>query len=63
MFHQINCRWFLSQDLKHINPTLVAVSKTKPLELILEAYEAGQRHFGENYPQELISKATDERVC
>ena len=27
---------------------LVAVSKTKPVELLFEAYEAGQRDFGEN---------------
>ncbi|MBL7903002.1 MAG: YggS family pyridoxal phosphate-dependent enzyme [Bacteroidia bacterium] len=38
------------------NVTLVAVSKTKPIEAVLEAYEAGQRDFGENYVQELISK-------
>lgn len=36
--------------------TLVAVSKTKPVESILEAYGAGQRHFGENYVQELVDK-------
>lgn len=36
--------------------TLVAVSKTKPNELILEAYEAGQRIFGENRVQELTAK-------
>ncbi|TDH69313.1 hypothetical protein CCR75_003932 [Bremia lactucae] len=36
--------------------TLVAVSKTKPVEDVLEAYEAEQRHFGENYIQELIQK-------
>lgn len=36
--------------------TLVAVSKTKPKELLLEAYEAGQRDFGENYVQELVEK-------
>ena len=36
---------------------LVAVSKTKPIEAIIEAYEAGQRHFGENYVDELIEKA------
>lgn len=36
---------------------LVAVSKTKPIEMIIKLYEAGQRHFGENYVQELISKA------
>jgi PLP dependent protein len=36
--------------------TLVAVSKTKPVEMIKEAYEAGQRNFGENYAQELAEK-------
>lgn len=38
------------------NVTLVAVSKTKPNEAILEAYNAGQRVFGENKVQELSSK-------
>ena len=38
---------------------LVAVSKTKPLELLMEAYEHGQRVFGENYVQELIGKASE----
>ena len=37
--------------------TLVAVSKTKPTASILEAYEAGQRVFGENKVQELAQKA------
>ncbi len=36
---------------------LVAVSKFKPVEAIREAYEAGQRSFGENRPQELAAKA------
>ena len=36
--------------------TLVAVSKTKPVSDIQEAYEAGQRVFGENYPQEMRDK-------
>ena len=36
---------------------LVAVSKTQPAEAIAEAYEAGQRDFGENYVQELVAKA------
>ena len=36
---------------------LVAVSKFKPVEDILEAYRAGQRAFGENRPQELAAKA------
>ncbi|KAL7729475.1 hypothetical protein ACLKA6_009033 [Drosophila palustris] len=38
-------------------PLLVAVSKTKPAECIIEAYNAGQRHFGENYVQELVEKS------
>ena len=36
--------------------TLVAVSKTHPTEAIAEAYEAGQRVFGESRPQELRAK-------
>ncbi len=36
--------------------TLVAVSKTKPNEELMQAYEAGQRLFGENKVQELIGK-------
>lgn len=36
--------------------TLIAVSKTKPVELIEEAYHAGQLHFGENKVQELVAK-------
>ena len=35
---------------------LLAVSKTKPIEDILEAYTAGQRIFGENQVQELVDK-------
>lgn len=37
--------------------TLVAVSKTQPIEAIRTAYDAGQRHFAENYAQELRDKA------
>ena len=36
---------------------LIAVSKTKPNEDIIELYELGQRDFGENYVQELVDKA------
>ena len=36
--------------------TLVAVSKTKPVEDILEAYQCNHRHFGENKVQELVDK-------
>ncbi|MFM7301186.1 MAG: YggS family pyridoxal phosphate-dependent enzyme, partial [Crocinitomicaceae bacterium] len=48
----------LVEVLKEIpnNVTLVAVSKTKPIEAIEEAYLAGQRHFGENKVQELVAK-------
>ena len=48
------------QQLKQELPStvqLVAVSKFKPVEAILEAYGAGQRAFGENRPQELAAKA------
>jgi PLP dependent protein len=38
------------------NVILIAVSKTKPNEAIEMAYEAGQRHFGENKVQEVVSK-------
>ena len=38
------------------NVTLVAVSKTKPVSDILEAYNAGQRAFGENKIQEMAQK-------
>jgi pyridoxal phosphate enzyme (YggS family) len=38
------------------NTTLVAVSKTHPIERIMEAYEAGQRDFGENKVQDLVDK-------
>ena len=47
------------QDLKANLPegvTLVAVSKTKPVETLMEAYEAGQRIFGENKVQEMVGK-------
>jgi len=38
------------------NVTLVAVSKTKPVPDLMEAYEAGQRIFGENKIQEMTNK-------
>lgn len=43
--------YFLSKGVQ-----LVAVSKTKPVEDILELYALGQRDFGENYVQELSAK-------
>jgi pyridoxal phosphate enzyme (YggS family) len=38
--------------------TLLAVSKTKPIALIEQAYDAGQRAFGESYVQEAVEKIT-----
>lgn len=38
------------------NVSLVAVSKTKPIEMLQEAYDVGQRIFGENKVQELTTK-------
>lgn len=43
-----------SQIPAHV--TLVAVSKTKPVSELMEAYNVGQRIFGENYVQELVDK-------
>ncbi len=46
----------ISTELKEKKVTLVAVSKTKPVEDILALYKLGQRDFGENYVQELVEK-------
>ncbi|HEX5793842.1 MAG TPA: YggS family pyridoxal phosphate-dependent enzyme [Rheinheimera sp.] len=45
----------LAKDSQQL--ALIAVSKTKPVSAVLAAYQAGQRLFGENYPQELAEKA------
>lgn len=53
----------LKENYEHIcdqlpeNVTLVAVSKTHPVEKIQEVYDLGQRIFGENKVQELVEKA------
>lgn len=46
----------LIQELQAKKVTLVAVSKTKPVEDIKELYDLGHRDFGENYVQELVEK-------
>lgn len=52
----------VTENLQHIaselpeGVTLVAVSKTKPVSMIKEAYRAGQRVFGENKVQEMVEK-------
>lgn len=47
----------ISKELSEKGVVLVAVSKTKPIEDILELYDLGHRDFGENYVQELVDKA------
>ena len=46
----------IQTKLKQANIELVAVSKTKSIEEIMEAYHAGQYIFGENLVQELVDK-------
>ena len=46
----------LQAELQPYNCRLIAVSKTQPVEKIQEAYDAGQRIFGENKAQELRTK-------
>jgi PLP dependent protein len=47
----------LRQELAGWPGTLVAVTKTKPLEMLKEAYALGLRVFGENKVQEIMAKA------
>lgn len=46
----------LKRETSLLNVNLIAVSKTKPIEDLQEAYDAGQRKFGENMVQELVEK-------
>ena len=50
---EMNCK-IAGRDFKDV--TLIAVSKTKPIEMLREAYKAGARDFGENKVQELMDK-------
>lgn len=50
-----NIKHFLSNEIPS-NVKLIAVSKTKPIELIKEAYQSGHRIYGENKVQELAAK-------
>ena len=47
----------IQHELAPYNARLVAVSKTKPASLLMEAYDCGQRIFGENRVPELVEKA------
>ena len=46
----------IKKEIDSVSVRLIAVSKTKPATDILEAYDAGQRIFGENQVQELVEK-------
>jgi PLP dependent protein len=46
----------IQNEAQNANATLVAVSKTKPVEALQELYNLGHRDFGENYVQELVEK-------
>lgn len=46
----------INKELENHDVQLIAVSKTKSIEEILEVYKGGQRHFGENQVQELEEK-------
>lgn len=52
----------IEENLKYINgklgksTKLIAISKTKPVSLLKECYDAGQRRFGENKVQEMVEK-------
>lgn len=63
---------FITENLKHVHERiasacqrsgrelssvqLIDVSKTKPVDMLQEAYDNGERHFGENKVQELVAK-------
>ena len=51
---QDQIKFYTNQFPSHVK--LVAVSKTKPVQDLQEAYATGQRIFGENYVQELVDK-------
>ncbi len=46
----------IKKDLEAFDAQLVAVSKFKPKEAVEQLYAQGQRHFGENYVQEIVEK-------
>ncbi len=50
---------FVESNERDINEiTLIGVSKKKPIEMIMEAFDAGLKNFGENYVEEFVSKQT-----
>ena len=59
-FDQVNLRIRQAEQSCHREGQvqLLAVSKTKPTEMVRDAWHIGQRHFGENYLQEALEKIT-----
>ena len=58
-FHEVQKRILTASERagrKREEVTLIAVSKTKPVAMLKEAYEAGARDFGENKVQEIVEK-------
>ena len=58
-FHEVQKRILTACERpgrKREEVTLIAVSKTKPVAMLKEAYEAGARDFGENKVQEIVEK-------
>jgi PLP dependent protein len=46
----------INSQLLNTNAKLIAVTKTKPVSLLLEAYQSGSKRFGENKVQEMVEK-------
>jgi len=56
MLQKTTSRESIIKELKPHGAQLIAVSKTKPVEDIMDLYEQGQRAFGENRVQEMVDK-------
>jgi PLP dependent protein len=52
----------LKKELLPYQATLIAVSKTKPINALQEIFDEGQRDFGENYVQELVGGISSD-IC
>lgn len=56
MLQKTTSRESILKELEPYDARLIAVSKTKPVEDIMDLYEQGQRAFGENRVQEMVEK-------
>jgi pyridoxal phosphate enzyme (YggS family) len=68
MSHLVDNLKAILQRIQELTPPnqsparLIAISKTKPIEDIVELYQAGQRDFGENYVDELEKKSNENVI-